>query len=71
MERNVASVLALAGTAAITVTLAAVAPGDAYASFEGVKGPLAQGSASPGFDKAAARDGNVHCPAATLLASSR
>lgn len=31
MERNLASILALASTAAITVTLAAVAPGDAQA----------------------------------------
>lgn len=31
MERNLASILALASTAAITVTLAAVAPADAYA----------------------------------------
>jgi len=31
MERNLASVLALASTAAITVTLAAVAPSDAHA----------------------------------------
>lgn len=31
MDRNLASILALAGTAAITVTLAAVSPADAYA----------------------------------------
>ncbi|MDP3858494.1 MAG: hypothetical protein Q8Q73_12120 [Stagnimonas sp.] len=31
MERNLASILALAGTAAISVTLAALAPSDAYA----------------------------------------
>lgn len=31
MDRNFESILALAGTAAITVTLAALAPGDAYA----------------------------------------
>jgi len=31
MDRNLESILALAGTAAITVTLAAIAPGDAYA----------------------------------------
>lgn len=31
MEPNLASILALAGTAAVTVTLAAVAPGDALA----------------------------------------
>ena len=31
MDRNLASILALAGTAAISVTLAAMAPGDAYA----------------------------------------
>lgn len=31
MERNLASILALAGTAAVTFTLAAMAPGDAYA----------------------------------------
>lgn len=30
MDRNLASILALAGTAAISVTLAAIAPGDAY-----------------------------------------
>lgn len=32
MDRNLASILALAGTAAISVTLAAIAPGDAYAN---------------------------------------
>jgi hypothetical protein len=31
MDRNLASILALAGTAAVSVTLAAIAPGDAYA----------------------------------------
>jgi len=31
MERNLASILALASTAAVSVTLAAIAPGDAYA----------------------------------------
>lgn len=31
MERNLASILALAGTAGLTVTLAAMAPADAYA----------------------------------------
>lgn len=31
MDRNIASILALAGTAAISVTLAAIAPSDAYA----------------------------------------
>jgi len=31
MERNLASILALAGTATISVTLAALAPADAYA----------------------------------------
>lgn len=31
MEHNLASILALAGTAAISVTLAAMSPGDAYA----------------------------------------
>lgn len=32
MDRNLASILALAGTAAISVTLAAIAPNDAYAN---------------------------------------
>lgn len=32
MDRNLASILALAGTAAISVTLAAIAPADAYAN---------------------------------------
>lgn len=31
MERNLAAILALAGTAAVSITLAAIAPGDAYA----------------------------------------
>jgi hypothetical protein len=31
MDRNLASILALASTAAVSVTLAAIAPGDAYA----------------------------------------
>ena len=31
MERNLASILALAGTAAVSFTLAAIAPADAYA----------------------------------------
>jgi hypothetical protein len=33
MDRDLASILALAGTAAVTVTLAAIAPGDAYADM--------------------------------------
>lgn len=38
MERKLASILALASTAAITVTLAAVAPADAYADGIAVDG---------------------------------
>ena len=38
MDRNLASILALAGTAAISVTLAAIAPGDAYADDISVDG---------------------------------
>jgi len=42
MERNLASILALASTAAITVTLAAVAPADAYADDISVDSKKAQ-----------------------------
>ena len=42
MERNLAAILALASTAAITVTLAAVAPADAYADGISVDGTRAQ-----------------------------
>ena len=47
MERNIASILALAGTAAISVTLAAMAPGDAYADEIAIDGAaFASGRAS-------------------------
>jgi hypothetical protein len=50
MERNLASILALAGTAAISVTLAAMAPGDAYADDLCVDGTQAQYSHLPTAD---------------------
>lgn len=43
MERNLASILILAGTAAISVTLAAMAPGDAHAGETCVDGTSAPG----------------------------
>jgi hypothetical protein len=42
MDRNLASILALAGTAAVSVTLAAMAPGDAYAADVSVDIPTPQ-----------------------------
>jgi len=47
MERNLAAILALAGTAAISVTLAAMAPGDAYADDNCVDSTQAQYSPLP------------------------
>jgi hypothetical protein len=64
MDRNVASILALAGTAAISVTLAAIAPGDAYADDIAVGQdnhfpPQALAGSSEGLDLRAGLFGTV------------